>query len=424
MNEVKKYERLAEGVVGHFWPEGRDGEEHVSGHLQLLPSGTVQLTLFDRDSLPEIEPYNDVSCFAGATELGEVLLPNVRPQAASLNFGARFTSVARVSGEICIIGARPGLRADEVRSWEYTFDGIDRWTGSRQIEVELHIKQPAEWPVHFSGTWLPPETQSAEAGGATVTLESGGSVTMAPRFATRQSDSLTVSQAVNPDVAGLLMKLHAVQGLLSIAFGRAVLPVHANATFASGGGDEQDLTALAWDRGGFFRDAPPRRLDDPVFRLADIGGVEGLAQWVHVSQEHWRAVVPLNSKHRYTGGFLENRFINAVMAIEYWVRNCLGREGKASFTDRLIESIGPEASAWVGDPSGYGKALWDPYNDLKHGRIYPVGPLYDLADSAETLLLCSILTTRMPTASDAVLAILKGRRGESLGERIRGRLQP
>ncbi len=430
----RAYARLSEGIVGEFWPEGQDGERPIAGHLQLLPAGQVKLTLFERESGLELEPYKAVNSFVGMTEIGQVIIPDVRSGPATVGFHhGSFFMVARIQGSEVVLGAPTGVQSEDVASCSYIFDGLDRWTGAQTVSVD-YLRDPDDADHRFTVALRTPPALSAQFHAGSVALYSSGwALPEGSRFSTSQRDTFAIEPSRPAKLAELLRYIHPVQELISLAYRRPMIPTSAEVGF--------DLEsprihqATIWDRGGFYRGPGHETGDsDPWFNLLDIGGIQALAEWIDLSTRHWRATVPLTIRHRVSGGVLENRFIDTCMGIEYWVRNGLSsaepgqrqedscdRRKSERFIPTLIASIGSEAEDWIGDPSRYGKVVWDLYNDLKHGRIYHVDSMYTLTESAQVLLLCSLLKTSIPSSDGVIPKLLGDPKCAELAKRLRDR---
>lgn len=174
-------------------------------------------------------------------------------------------------------------------------------------------------------------------------------------------------------------------------------------------GTERD--AKLWER-NLMRDTdePGRRhLDFPLFTLADIGGVRGLARWTRLAREHWRATGPVVRPYRYGAPLIEEQLLSVCAGIEYWVavHRRQGRKWAAEkFYPRALAShVGRSFSQWIGDVQVWTNALWDTYLDLKHLRPTAVDAerVLVLGTSARWLLAAGILDraagTKAPSRS-------------------------
>lgn len=169
---------------------------------------------------------------------------------------------------------------------------------------------------------------------------------------------------------GLLMPLLRCQEFLSIAFGGLVL--------ADGGRvrcDGLDERGHMWN--ATLMPAAPasyvpvaKRNERPLFRLADLGGLDAFARWIRLCKKHPRAVSPIVNLHRRGTGTDDVRLLELASAIEYWVAAHRRRSGwthlGANFAEAVALHVGDAFAAWTGDSSSWAARFWNNYTKLKH----------------------------------------------------------
>lgn len=138
----------------------------------------------------------------------------------------------------------------------------------------------------------------------------------------------------------------------------------------------------------------------PIFTLADIDDLDGLAAWVTICLTKPRAVTPIIKHRLIQNQTPEARLLYTASALEYW-KACNARNPDAAWAKKVREfevpkaigdSVGKEWEAWIGDPARWAKQFYGTYVQLKH-TADPTDPevVDALEYSGRWLLTASIL---------------------------------
>lgn len=191
-------------------------------------------------------------------------------------------------------------------------------------------------------------------------------------------------------------RLDAVHALLSVAHWK---PVSANRGIAQLD-PASSKRALLWDNTMVADLVRPDSNEFPIFTLADIDDLDGLAAWVTICLTKPRAVTPI-IKHRLVQNQTpEARLLYTASALEYW-KACNARNPDATWAKKVREfevpeaighSVGKKWEAWIGDPDRWAKQFYGTYVQLKH-TADPTDPevIDALEYSGRWLLTASIL---------------------------------
>lgn len=419
-------ERLEGGVLGRFAILGSDpfGPSGVPGHLAISVDGYVRLSLFQQgasDDVPSAETSSGTVTMVGFTELAGVILPDLSRTSISQLFASRHAAAIRMRGRSVWVGAHSGADSERVAAAGYSFTGIEGWHMLSAIEEdwELHDEH-AEVHLRLHRH----DAQAEMTGGINVQMQVGPTHRAASALTFRPVTTFQVVPT-KPDGATTVQVLRHWQDLLSLAYQK---PVMAESGFVCS--PNQGDFATLWDRaamtspqGGASGQLKPS--DRPIFTLADMGGIEGVANWLALCERHWRATGTITSRYRHGPGLLENDLMSVCSGIEYWAKfNPGGWAGrKGSYAQDLVEALGPEAAEWVGGAKHFGKALWDLNNLLKHSNSeYDVQVMYYLCEAARILLLASVLHEVEPQ-SDFLSKMLAHSNVRPIGDGLRESLQ-
>ena len=132
-----------------------------------------------------------------------------------------------------------------------------------------------------------------------------------------------------------------------------------------------------------------------LFTFEDIGGLEGLAKWLEVTQRYRLVIDALLSPEYRSPWYVESRFFDAITAAEAFARI----QGQYEHVNRYkIKQLGHGAGdpfeALVGDVNKWADRVWDARrDDLVHRRLSETkpSPLYTMSESLYFLVILSIL---------------------------------
>ncbi|MEV4838249.1 hypothetical protein AB0K05_27315 [Nonomuraea sp. NPDC049486] len=321
------------------------------------------------------------------------------------------------------------LKSARVTCVEARFHGVSDWAGvSAAKESVTHGDdgRPKSWTFTLGAT--EPESRKISHGREVVlstTWQVGGDQ---DRRIASAPVTLACSSKRPRDVWDLLQPLLFVQDLLNLAWEGFVTAADGAAdlhTYPVDGGETS--RPRLWN-GALMIPLPgiqgPKSINEyPLFDLADLGGVPGLARWIRLYGAHPRAVNPVVNPYRFGPATAEVALRDVAAGIEYWVKsNRPAAWANGKYMQALAGRVGKPFSAWVGNAEDWCKDFWHTYNMLKHDVAYRMDPerVPDLVYSGR-LLLASALLDRAAGTKNPSRQIFQSHRTRSLGSRLRKR---
>ncbi|MCV7303531.1 hypothetical protein H7J93_28350 [Mycobacterium barrassiae] len=208
-----------------------------------------------------------------------------------------------------------------------------------------------------------------------------------------------------------LVPLLAVQDLINLAHEGFVPAEQARVEFKMEDDGRPRESATLWNsrlmalprQGGVS--GPKSMTEVPLFYLENIGGVQGLRNWIRLDHHHGRATGPITNAYRYGTTGVEVHLIEIATGMEYWtkVHRELGRTwAEPRRRSRRVweplpmsigRHVGPAFAEFVGDLDQWSQMFWETYNSLKHAPNYEYNPseVQLLGDTGELLLLGALL---------------------------------
>jgi hypothetical protein len=306
----------------------------------------------------------------------------------------------------------------------FDVDGLTEWVAQSGLEQTFY-QSPADgepW-VKLEGVPLPERTAE---------LPGSGTVTLGQTLSTKSRDtSLSLAESFsfklaydsNVAVPDLLDTASDIQDLVSLA-------TDASAQFGFVKASHPDLVAAhgreftVWSAWTALRTEgmePPRH--DLLFTLDDIGGMNGLAEWMRVAEKYrtplGRAMATKYAERMY----VSDRFLNRAAALEGFDR--IRAPGHRYFADRVrkcIDIAGPQFESLVHDPTKWTTELKHHRNEVAHHygrrmRQATEEQVY-IADAAYWLLLFCLL--RLASVADATFdKLLSHRKLQFLANKLR-----
>lgn len=432
----KRVRQVLDGGLGEFWivPDAR----FLSAPEEATRSGFIRQAdeVVEVHLLLEGHPFSALgrsvpipAAILGATEHAGVLVIGVLGTSRTASLGGGRASVERYRARSLLCHPSVSLAESALStsaSGYFLGDGLLAWADIDAVDREFKLnaaRKVSSATIRLKST---PDLR--------VPLSRSVALRLSGHWSLNQDDDLrhVVETALEVEVEStsspralmdLLGPLLRCQELLSLAFhgfvradgGRAGLP----------GIDER---AYLWDAALTPARVPYRvraaaTNERPLFHLADIGGVNGLARWMRLCIKHPRAVSAIVSPYRRGIGSNEVRLLELAAAIEYWVaahrrRGRWTRSG-SNQAEAVAKHVGPAFTKWVQDPTKWAKVFWDHYNGLKHEPTFNPDShtVAVLQESAELLLtvelLCRVAGTKRPARQ-----ILTNYRHENLGGEV------
>lgn len=390
---------LRDGVVGNFQalvdpPLG----VYFDGHIQLGSEGAAIAVLAGTDDDPEArwldDPTNSQVVF-GITEAGTVLAP-IRSYRRSTTPGEARFEVVRWHASNLLIGAPCEEVADDtVAATKLFYLGLGSWSGrSERVDEPINDEGVNGWRIEVRS-----ERQRSVALDADfdLTVEHGWTLT-------GPSDNRSLGRPLKigfrssgrRPLAEHVVRLDAIHGLLSIAHWKRVTA----ATGVAQLDPKSRKRAVLWDDTMTNDLVEPDSNEFPVFTLADINDLAGLAAWVTVCLNRPRAVVPIVRHRLFRSQTPESRLLSTAAAFEYWTASN-ARNPDASWARKIRESQVPSAisrsvspmwSNWIGDSARWAELFYGTYNQLKHtAQAADLDVIDALEYSGRLLLTASIL---------------------------------
>jgi hypothetical protein len=427
------YDVVEEGSLGFFWPvTGRCPDFDVDperGYVKCQERWAHIDVLEEDAEAAWMADDNDPPPCAIVAVLPEdaVVFLEIRGRYGTRRMGVRASSAwydARtVVGGLDVMR----LRRCEPRSLRPYFHGIGSWAGLTAVEETTSFH-----PDHrISGMTI----NLTGVTDQTAALTRGRSLTVSATWAVSgPHDKRIVNAPVSIACTApsprrtwdLLQPLLLTQDLINFAYGGFVAAVPGTADMDLEPGREK-LDPTPWMWNGALMVSPPGALQPPknnwpMFDLADIDGVDGLARWANLAAKHPRAVTPITQWYRSGGQSSHAALREIATAIEYWVRATGGaasRGRRVRLVDRLAARVGRPFKAWVGDPQAWAEQFWESNNRLKHEPTFDSDDL-ELADlaTAGRYLLAAALLNRVARSTVPAERIFGNHRINSVGRRL------
>ena len=431
---MSKLDFLEDGALGIFYPwlgtEAPDDEHKERGWIvrsggwvnidaleERDPPGVMLDGRFDDDNRPEALVGRLPTTTIVALELLLRGHTKVFGQNASTRRYRARTLVAQVPLH--------RLRSSRLTSLSSEYLGLSHWSGIQAgTETWTNGEDGTIREFELKLGTTAPDLTARLSGGRRVVISSKWSV-LGPDDDRRISIPMTIRIESNRPVKvfELLAPLVQIQNLIS-----TVCSGFVSVTTASAGldlttpeGREESAPRLPCWSGPLFECpagvAPAGRTTWPILSLSDLGGVEGIARWIRLCEQHPRAASPAVSPYRFGVSTGETELLTLAAAFEYWV--AVHRHDRVAWADRsakprgtsdhefmmqcLAKRAGGSFAEFVGNATRWCADFSTSYNRLKHDPSAEIdfALLSDLVQSGR-LLLFGLLAdraagTRTPT---------------------------
>lgn len=426
---------LAEGVLGAFYPQltprlNVRGEPQ-RGWLRLV-DGEVVLDALEEGKLHERLSTPDLKlpiAYVGTTTEDAVILLERTGGVPTLRIGA--LSSSNYSWRTAVGGLPGVVRSIDLTLVSADFYDVARFCGLERMKETFTQESGRVKEVTITVRSTPSKSHPIRRN-RQLTLENAWTVG-GPFDHRRVAYPVRVRcTAAKPRrLWDLLAPVLRVQDLFGLAHGRPMLADGGRAVVHGAEADEPQSSLWSAPLHATPDGGLGRGYQSPLFALAQVGGIRGLARWVDLYESHPRAVMPI-VRHLRDGALSpEVTTLECATGIEYWVKaNQRSKWASAALTSKpkkiaevLGERLDPTFAAWCGDPNYWCKSFWDTCNNLKHEPSYKLDHQM-LTHHARLgqLLLTATLLDRVALNTVPSRTIFAAQPLSGLGERLRAAL--
>jgi hypothetical protein len=406
-------EVMAAGMTGRFWwlLDGIPQQPHTNGHIRRDEAGYWVVEVegwrsMENGAKSEDESYPD--SMMGVLGKGTVFLSDRRRLTDFSMWSGQRIHVVRSTFETAVTGLDVNtVEADGITEAEVLFPNQNPWDRSDRPNWRW---READDPL---GKGISLDVPTAEA----TKLAVGGGVTLTVRptwwpdqeieqIRINSALSLKLSAAGPKPTADLVEAFEWMQDLIGHCWGGRVVPVPG----AGKVNDVQEEPGRFWSQRLFERHhVQLANLSHPfpAVYLPDLGGPRAFVRWLILCRHFSRATRAV-SEGLYVGASAETRLLNAMAAVEYWVKRHEARPdwvkvwstGPVNPMHALIRHLKPAFTGWVRDGAPFSRRVWGDYNWLKHNPEFEID--YTLVRTftwaAEAMLLADLLNEVAGTA--------------------------
>ena len=272
---------------------------------------------------------------------------------------------------------------------------LENWTGLSLVRITLDYSEESKKLEEVRIVAGQPTELMAESALGEVCLSLGYSL---------KGDHIVESAITQRQAIQLRFSEHkSIAGILAVCSSlRDIVTIGANTPVSI---DSVSLTHPSWDSPvdfharliGAVGQGSPGTLDNSefLFGFEDLGGIEGLANWLEVAQRYPLVIDALLSPEYRPPWYVESRFFDAITAAETFARI----QGQYEHVNRYkIKQLGRGAGdpfeALVGDVDKWVDRVWDARrDDLVHRGLSEAKStsLYAMSESLYFLVVLSLL---------------------------------
>lgn len=419
---AKQWARIREGVIGTFQPLVADELEPAHGMIKLTDEHAEVTLMAGEGHLDQRGLPKDCSAVFGETQAGDVVLLSVAQRNSS--WGPMRTARYRSR---CLVLEPPAedIDDDTVVGVQLHYYGLSGWSGEEMLK---------DGPVVEAGKVVGWTAELRWDAGITVPMRDGFTLKMSSghtvggpydRRTLTVPLVITVASKARRPVGEHLGRLDAVHALLAVA--------HRETPLASAGGvrfsESQKGYSPMWER-TMITLGPLSELthEFPNFELENVGGAQGVANWVRLALDHRRAVEPLVRHVLFSNQTPEARMLSTAAAMEYWVGSnartstWAKKKGGEDLPGALTRRVDPAWASWIGNSKQWVQDFWSAYLDLKHFRTNTPDPrMVDALEVSGRWLLTAALLDHCAGSSGASRHLFSQGLG-TLGRNIREEL--
>lgn len=424
---------IVRGGLGFFvkpttWPPNIAGEVE-RGWIQ-IGDGEVRLDVLEEDPSSgwPADPLPIPKSVVGVLSAGAVMMLEISPRIPTIRMGNYCVSTARYHAR-SILGNLDldHVKSDRLRSLSASFALSSRWDGLPRLQEEW-VQDEVGRAVSWTGRTPNASEYSANlTDDRRLTVLADWSVDGSHQERrVSQLTRFTVESSSPQELWDLMEPLLIVQDLINVAHGGFVAAETGRAVADLDNLDEQRVPTWFWSAPLHYLAPQLPKVDMqrtyPLFTLADIGGIDGLARWVYLRQQHPRGLSPITRPLRQGPLSPEVGILEAAAAIEYWAKahKLVEETSEPRYVQALIEQVREPFIEFCGDPEIWTNRFWQSNNAIKHASELAHGDdeLTLLARSARYLL-TAVALAHVAQSQTPVKALLKSPNLQSLSNALR-----
>jgi hypothetical protein len=399
-------ETMAAGMTGRFWwlLDGVPQQPFTSGHIRRDEYGYWVVEVEGWRSMENCKATEDEKypeSMIGVLGKGTVFLSDRRRLTDFSIWSGQRIHVVRSMFETAVTGLDVNtVEADGIVEAEVLFPNQNPWDRSKRPDWRV---READDPLGRGVSLDLPTTEATK-----IAVGDGVTLTVRPTWwSDRNIEQIQINPALSLKLSAsepkrtsdLVEAFEWMQELIGHCWGGRVLPV-------PGGGR---VNAAQEEPGRFWSQRLAERHyaqlanlshPFPAVHLPDLGGPRAFVRWLVLCRHFSRATRAV-SEGLYVGASAETRLLNAMAAIEYWVKRHETRSdwvkvwstGPVNPMHALIRHLKPAFKGWVRDGAPFSRRIWGDYNWLKHNPAFEID--YTLVRrftwAAETMLLADLL---------------------------------
>ena len=428
-------------VVGNFWLARKPGRR-VAGRLTFNESDGLELNLIGSLHDPEEvlaqrtgpvirvpldELYgldSEPVRILGETTNGDVTLDNcLRKSGKFPLIGTSRVPQEVYHSDVAFLGAHFGEGEPLVfNGFSLSIQTLEHWIGLSAVSIELDYDENSKQIEQVRIIDKPRGKLAAKTslGDLELSFESVLVGDHISESTIRQKRALKLRFSESRTLQDTLRVCTSLQDLVTIGIGA---PVSINGISLMGNDTDRAINFVAQLIGAANQEEnKPPHPGEMLFTFEAIGGLEGLAKWLDISDKYQLVIDALLSPQYRPPWYTEHRFFDAITAAETLARIRQREEHINRYKlKQLGHEAGPEFEALVGDVDQWTDLVWDARRDnllqrgLREGKRLP---LHLLADSLYFLVILCLLR-ECGVGDDTLANIQKHRKFRSLAEELR-----
>ncbi|MDX6236492.1 MAG: hypothetical protein QOG10_1307 [Kribbellaceae bacterium] len=401
--------------IGRFWLAS-DPDNKVHGALTFDPDSGGRLRLDGILGGPQLKDEDDNQRILGETNGTGYTLNHCQELNRNLHIGTEPRSgVSTWSvGEIyqnVWFGPEDDLSFDALSA---DLEDMTSWIDESGITSSGLQRDGGALGENVKAVLLNPCQRETDIGTITITHSIGASNSLPRDYTVQQTRGFRINTDGLTSKEDLLEIASDIQDIVSIGINRLSAFIKVQFGHPEGVraiGDETSRVAIdfytRWRVTAGAHAEPPKSI---AFTYKDIGGLDGLADWLALAAQHRKVLGRIMATRQPGGMFSEDRLLNCVAAAEGLYRALVDppRKEEPSLHTMLIhltQLAGPQFEEAVIDPVLWSEFLKEERNEISHNfnrrPSSNVDHYWHMADSVYWMIILCLLS-QMPTAQPAI----------------------